>query len=295
MNKSKKTAFDTLNVGNAQILTHKTHPLKLHDPYHTVLTLSWTRFFILLLFAFFVVNMFFGTIYWLIPGSVVNTSHENFLNYFFFSIETLATVGYGVMSPANLAGHIVASFEILSGMVAVALVTGIVFVRFSKPTARILFSDVAVIRNFEGNRVLMIRIANERYNQIVEATAKLNLVRMEINTQGERFLRIHDLPLVRERSPVFRLTWTLIHTIDTSSPLFGQEPEMLAETYSRITLNVTGQDETMAAPVFASKIYEAEDLAFDYRFVDILNITSDGQRIINLTKFHNIVEDTLET
>jgi inward rectifier potassium channel len=278
----------TVRVGNTQILTHGRHRSQLRDPYHLVLTLTWPRFFATLVLAFILVNLLFASAYWLLPGSVANAREGVFFDYFFFSIETLATVGYGVTSPASLHGHIVASIEILTGMVGVALTTGLVFARFSKPTARILFSNRAIIRDFEGERVLMLRMANERYNRIVEATATLSLVRTEVNPQGETFVRIHDLRLMRERTPVFALTWTLIHPIDERSPLHGKDAAQLAASGSRILVSVNGHDETMAASVYAGSSYEAEDIVFDGRFVDILRTTPEGERVVDLTRFHDI-------
>ncbi len=288
MNGNHKPGTHTIRVGDTQVLTHGRRQSKLRDPYHLVLTLTWPQFFGALVLAFTLVNLVFGTAYWLLPGSVVNARQGVFLDYFFFSIETLATVGYGVMSPASLAGHVVASFEILTGMVSIALITGLVFARFSKPTARILFSHRAVIRDFEGQRVLMMRIANERHNRIVEASATLSLVRNEVNAQGESFVRIHDLRLLRERTPVFALTWTLIHPIDERSALYGVNAAQLVSARARILVSVTGHDETMAASVFANSDYEAEDLVFDARFVDILSATPEGSRTIDLTRFHDI-------
>ena len=285
---SRSKRVRKVKVGDTQILTHGRSHESLRDVYHLVLTLSWPQFFGGLLLAFIFVNLLFGTAYWLVPGSVTNAREGQFLDYFFFSIETLATVGYGVMSPASLSGHVVASFEILTGMVGVALTTGLVFARFSKPTARILFSNRAVIRDFEGERVLMLRIANERHNRIVEAMATLSLVRAEVSPQGESYFRIHDLKMVRERTPVFALTWTLIHPIDERSPLYGLDSAQMKRSRSRIVVSVTGHDENMAASVYAGSDYEAEDLVFDGRFVDILSTTPDGERLVDLTRFHDI-------
>lgn len=288
MNKSRKSSIRAVRVGDTRVLVQGRRQSKLRDPYHLVLSLSWPRFYGALVLAFCLVNLVFGTIYWLLPGSVANARDGVFLDYFFFSIETLATVGYGAMSPASLHGHLVASIEILTGMVGVALVTGLVFARFSRPTARILFSDRAVIRDFEGQRVLMLRIANERYNRIVEATATLSLVRVEVNAQGESFVRIHDLRLLRETTPVFALTWTLIHPIDERSPLFGLDAAQLAASRSRILASVRGHGENMAASVYAGCEYAADELVFDGRFVDILGLDPDGGRVVDLTRFHDI-------
>ena len=277
----------SFRVGDTQILTHGPKLGQLRDPYHLVLALSWPKFFGALILSFALVNLFFGALYWLLPGSVANARDGVFIDYFFFSIETLATVGYGVMSPATLAGHVVASVEILAGMVGIALITGLVFARFSKPTARILFSQSAVIRNFDGGRVLMVRIANERYNRIVEATATMSLVRTEISDHGESFVRIHDLRLIREGTPVFALTWSLMHRIDEQSPLQGLDRDQLLGSRSGIVVSVTGHDETMAASVHAVKDYSADDVIFDGRFADILSVTPEGDRRVDMTRFHD--------
>jgi len=288
MLKPNKKSFRTLQVGDTQILTDGQKRNALHDPYYLILNLSWPSFFSVLVTGFILLNLAFGTIYWLLPGSVANTKEGSFLNYFFFSVETLATVGYGVMSPASLSGHIVATIEIITGMAGLAVTTGLVFARFSKPTARILFSKNVLIRDFEGSRVLMFRIANERHNRIVEANATVSLVREEVNEQNENFIRIHDLKLVRERTPVFAMTWTLMHRIDENSPLFGSSAKTLASSRSRITVSVGGHDETIAATVYANFNYYADDIIFEARFVDILTYLPNGGRTINMTRFHEI-------
>jgi len=278
----------TVRVGDMQVWTRDHRLGRWRDPYHLVLTVSWPCYFGALVAAFVLVNLLFGSLYWALPGSVANARADVFSDYFFFSIETLATVGYGVMAPASLGGHIVAAVEILTGMIGIALTTGLAFARFAKPTARILFSGRAVIRDFDGARVLMLRMANERYNRIVEATAKLSLVRSEVDAAGETFIRIHDLRLLRERTPVFALTWTLIHPIDATSPLHGFNAAQLTANRSRVVVSVAGHDETMAAAVHAGREYAAEDLMFDSRFVDILRLTPEGERVVDLTRFHDI-------
>ena len=288
MLKPNKKSFRTLQVGDTQILTDGQKRNALHDPYYLILNLSWPSFFSVLVTGFILLNLAFGTIYWLLPGSVANTKEGSFLNYFFFSVETLATVGYGVMSPASLSGHIVATIEIITGMAGLAVTTGLVFARFSKPTARILFSKNVLIRDFDGSRVLMFRIANERHNRIVEANATVSLVREEVNEQNENFIRIHDLKLVRERTPVFAMTWTLIHRIDENSPLYENSSKTLTANRSRISVSVGGHDETIAATVYANFNYFAEDIIFDARFVDILTYLPNGGRAINMTRFHEI-------
>jgi inward rectifier potassium channel len=276
-----------VRVGESQVLRFGRYRLQFGDPYHFVLTLSWPRFFVLLVVAFLAINLAFGFAYWVVDGSVVNAHAGSFFDCMFFSIETLATVGYGVMSPGSIYAHVVASIEILCGMVFLAIVTGLVFARFSRPTARILFSDRMVVGEFDGARALMVRIANERHNRIVEATARLTLIRNETAVGGERFVRIRDLPLMRDRTPVFAMTWTLVHRIDADSPLFGWDPNQMAAAESRILLSVQGHDETMAATVYAGDAYRVEDIDYDSRYVDIIGSNDEGQSVIDLTRFHD--------
>ena len=264
------------------------------DLYHVVLSLTWPRFFAALVVVFLLVNFAFGTLYWLLPDSVGNARPGEFLDRFFFSVETLATVGYGEMAPATIAGHVVACIEILTGMVGIALTAGLVFARFSRPTARVLFSRSVVVRDFNGERVLMLRMANERQNRIVEATARLTLVRTEITLEGETIVGLHDLRLSRDRNPVFALTWTLIHPIDDGSPLRGRDAAQLAAEQARLVVSVAGHDETMAASVFTGREYAAEDLVFGGRFVDILHMGSDGERVVDMTRFHDVERPGLQ-
>ena len=147
-NKNHKTG--SVRIGNTSVLIHGKRPSRLADPYHFVLKLSWPKFYAVLIAAFAAINVLFGTLYWLLPGSVANVSPGSYIDYVVFSIETLTTVGYGAMSPATTAGHVLASIEILVGMIGIAVTTGVIFARFAKPTARCMFSNHALIRVFEG-------------------------------------------------------------------------------------------------------------------------------------------------
>ena len=260
----------------------------LADPYHFILTLSWPRFFALAAFGFLLLNALFGVAYWIDPGSVANARPTQFLDYLFFSIETFATVGYGVMAPQNAYGHVVASCEIFVGMMGIALITGLVFARFSKPRARITFSRNLVMRRFDGQPALMVRLANQRANRIMEATASMHMVRNEITADGESFVRVHDLSLLRGNSPAFSLTWTLIHPIDAASPLHGWPLTRVEEAGTRIIVKVSGHDETMAATVHAIEQYAPDAIAVDHRFVDIITTAADGKRTVDLSRFHDV-------
>lgn len=287
MQKRRDTPI-AVRVGETEIYKIGTRRLDLSDLYHVILTLSWPRFFALVVAFFLLVNLAFAAAYSAVEGSVANARPGSFADLFFFSIETLATVGYGAMSPGSLYGHVVSSVEILAGMMSLAIVTGLIFSRFSKPTARIMFSDQALIREFEGGPVLMLRVANERHNRIVEAHATLGLTREEKTREGESYFRIYDLPLVRGHTPVFALTWTLLHRIDASSPLHGWSRERLAEARARISVSITGYDETMVATVHSLHDYPAGQIRFDARFADVVLTGPNGERMIDLRRFHDL-------
>jgi inward rectifier potassium channel len=261
------------------------------DAYHTILTLSWPRFFALIFGVYLVVNLIFASAYYIVPGTIINARPGSFVDAFFFSIETLATVGYGVMSPATVYGHMVASTEILLGMLVVAMLTGLLFARFSRPTARVLFSEVAVITTFDGNRTLMIRAGNERNNLILEASARITLVRKERTKEGETFYRVHDLKLIRDRNSAFAMSWTIMHIIDESSPLFGKNAGDLEIDEAMLHVAISGQDETLNDTVHARQTYEPENVVYDNHFADILFERESGKWSVDFTKFHDVKPD----
>ena len=265
------------------------------DTYHTVLTLSWPRFFALLFGVYLLVNLFFATLYFIVPGTILNTRPGSFVDHFFFSIETLATVGYGVMSPATAYGHTIASIEILLGMLVIAILTGLLFARFSRPTARVMFSEVAVVTNFNGNRVLMLRAANERNNLILEASVRVNLIRREKTLEGETFYRVYDLKLDRDRSSAFAMSWTIMHKIDESSPLYRHTTEDLIVEDMVMHVAISGQDETLNDTVHARQAYQPQHIVFDSHFADILFEHENGDWGIDYNKFHDVLPDAGST
>ncbi|HEY8024514.1 MAG TPA: ion channel [Burkholderiaceae bacterium] len=261
------------------------------DTYHTILTLSWPRFFLLVFGVYMVVNLIFATLYSLVPGTIVNARPDSLVDLFFFSIETLATVGYGVMSPATVYGHVIASTEIVLGMLVTAVLTGLLFARFSRPTARVLFSRVMVVTKFNGVSTLMVRAGNERNNLILEASVRATLIRRERTLEGETFYRFYDLKLDRERSSAFALSWTIIHKIDETSPLHGKTAEDLLLDEALFHVAISGQDETLNDTVHARQSYEPEDIIFGSHFADILFERESGKWALDFTKFHDVKAD----
>jgi len=279
-------------MGTSQIKRVGLGPRYWGDIYHWMLTLSWPRFFLLVGVLYMFTNVAFALAFYLVPGSVSNARPGSFLDTFFFSIETLATVGYGYMNPGSTYGHIVASTEILLGMVEVATVTGLLFARFSRPTSRIMFSDVAVITPFNGVPTLMLRTGNERGNLILEASVRATLIRREMTLEGQIFTRFYDLELERERSGVFALTWTILHKIDESSPFWGKTKEDLQKEGATLSVAVSGTDDTLNDFVHARQTYAAEHIFFNHHFADIMSDKLDGNvRILDYSKFHDIYPD----
>lgn len=261
------------------------------DLYHWMLALSWPQFFLFIGIGYLLTNLAFAAVYFAVPGSVANARPDSFIDVFFFSIETMATVGYGFMNPGTLFGHLVASCEILLGMLEVAVVTGLMFARFSRPTSRIMFSKVAVVSNYNGTPTLMIRTGNERNNLIFDAAVRAFIVRREPTLEGQEFTHIYDLELERQTTSVFALSWTVMHRIDESSPLFGKTTADLQAEGSTLTVSISGMDDTLHENVHARHSYGPEDLHFGQRFADIFSAPVGDVRIIDFHKFHDTVPD----
>jgi inward rectifier potassium channel len=255
------------------------------DAYHVILALNWLQFFLFIVILYVAANLGFALIYQLQPGSIANVT-RGYLDYLFFSIETFSTVGYGYMYPATVYAHIVSSVEIFIGLLSVALVTGLMFARFSRPRARILFSKVAVIGRFDGAPTLMVRVANERHNPILQADVSMTLIRVEITADGEKFRRQHDLRLMRHHSAAFALSWTIMHPITDESPLHGWTHQDMIKSDLLIAVSVIGLDEILEQNVHARGEYNADSILIDRRFVDIL-IPQEGRTILDLTRFHD--------
>jgi inward rectifier potassium channel len=280
----------TMNIGQTEVTKLGVHRYNWHDTYHIIMSLTWPQFFAGAVTVYLLANCVFATAYY-IGDHAINNAHS-FTDCFFFSVETLATVGYGNMSPATFYGHCVATAEIISGMLSMAVITSVVFARFSKPTARIMFSRVAVISNQNGLPTLMFRVANERRSYILEAVASVVLIRDEKSAEGATLRRFYDLRLERSRSPMFALSWQIMHTIDETSPLYGVTAQAIEEGDMRFAVTLSGMDETFAAAVTARHSYAHEDILFERRFVDIFSEGEHRRHLyVDLGRFHEVEPD----
>jgi inward rectifier potassium channel len=276
-----------LTVGSRQIITQGLEPNLWKDFYHNAMTVTWPAFLGVLTAAFLVLNAVFAALYWLGDAPVANAKNGDIVDLFFFSVETTTTVGYGDMHPQTVYGHLVATVEGFISVVLLAAMTGLVFARFSRPQARLLFSRNPVIATHNGVPALMFRIANERNNFISDARIKLWVLRPTVTPEGRTITRFFRMPLERDENPAFALSWTLYHLIDAESPLFGITEEQLAESVMNFIVSVNGLDETSAQTVHGRHSYAAQDVIVGHEYVDILGVREDGLRRIDYSKFHD--------
>ena len=260
------------------------------DTYHFMMTIPVVGLLFGLAGAWIAANGVFACLYLLFPNDIANARPGSFADAFFFSVQTMATIGYGNMFPQDLAANLIATAETVYGMMTMALSTGLLFARVSRPTARITFSRIAVIDDFGGTPHVMFRVANLRRNQIVEARMRFYVLRMEVTPEGHEMRRFHDLELVRDHTPVFALTWTVMHRIDEASPLNGVTPELMASEDMTLVCTMTGTDETFAQTVYARYAYSAETVRWGARFADIFTVHPDGRRAVDYTRFHDVID-----
>lgn len=263
--------------------------VRLGDLYIRLLAASWRQLGLLFIASYLFINSFFGLIYLAVADGIENAHRGSFRDSFFFSVQTLSTIGYGKLVPISLTANVVVACETMIGILFAAVVTGLVFSKFSRPTARVLFSDVAVINLFYGVPHLMLRVANERNNRIVDARMQVTVLRKETSAEGHVMRRFYDLHLVREQIPILQLSWTVMHKMDESSPLYGLTRARLEEWDAEFIVSLSGLDETFSQTVHARHSYIAEDIVFDATFVDIIRRRDEGNDIeIDLSKIHDV-------
>jgi inward rectifier potassium channel len=254
------------------------------DPYYWLMEIRWPAFIGTIVLAFVLLNLLFGIVYAAIPGSLANAERGSLADAFFFSVDTLATVGYGNMYPASRIGHAVASVEILLGLFFAATVTGLIFARFSRPRKGLLFSRYAVIGRYEGQRALMVRAAWTRSYPLIDATAQLSWLESAEMIDGKRFRRLRELELVRSHNPMLGLGWTLIH-------ILPEDSDMLAalERNERVmlTASVSGTDMLLASPSQSLQRYGRAEIRTDHEFVEMISEDETGLRL-DLTRLHQV-------
>ena len=260
------------------------------DISHRCMTATWPAFIAGAALVFIAFNAVFALFYWIGDQPIANVPGGAYIDYLYFSIETLSTAGYGDMHPQTHYGHFIATVELFTGIFSMSLMTGLIFARFSRPNARLLFADNPVISNHEGKPTLMVRLANERHNIIGNATAKLWLLKNVVTAEGGSFRRFYELPLMRNEHPALALSWTLYHVIDEDSPLYGQTAEDLDATSVSLAVVVSGYDVVAAQTVHARRSYNHAAILFGRSYVDILGTQDDGRLRLDYGRFHDTEE-----
>lgn len=278
---SRDGTFDVVRAGVAHA------PWR--DAYHLLLTLPWPIFLGGMGLMYFLINALFALAYLAGGNGIENARPGSFADAFFFSVQTMASIGYGAMYPRTTYANILVVIEALLGLLALAIATGLMFARFARPTARVMFSNVAVIAPHNGLPTLMFRMANQRRNSILEAEIRLILVRNEQTQEGELMRRFQDLDLARSRNPIFALTWTAMHPITPNSPLYGYSLEDLETIEAELIVTLVGLDETFGQTIHARHSYIPQEMLWDMRFVDLLAKTADGRRLVNYRVFHQVM------
>lgn len=258
------------------------------DLYHRALTISWPRLGIWSSALYVGMNAMFAMLYLMQPNSITGARPGSFADAFFFSVQTMGTIGYGVLSPATLYANVLVTCESILGMVIVAVATGLMFARISIPRSKIRFGRYAVVGPFQSIPTLQFRIANERRNKILQAEVTVTLLRFETTAEGVIMRRFYDLDLVRSRSPVFELTFSLMHAITPSSPLAHATAASLEAEQAELVVSVAGLDETMGQTIHARYSYQWDEVLWGYRFVDIFTRLGSSSTVLEMDRFNEV-------
>lgn len=231
----------------------------------------------MLLAAVYVIgNFVFGALYSLDPAGFSDDPSAGYWDAFFFSVQTMSTIGYGAMHPRSVYVHGLVTSETVFSLLGLAIANGLMFAKFARPRARVMFTRTMVVNRRNGKRCLMLRAANARTTEVVEARLRLAMLRTEVSTEGHRMRKIFDLPLLRDSTPLFTLSWLLIHEIDENSPLHGLDAAAIADDHCLFIVTMSGTDSTLSETVHARHIYTHADVLWGTRFVDVMETLPDG-------------------
>lgn len=258
------------------------------DLYIRLIEISWGRLLGLAICYYLCVNALFAGLYLLGEAPISGVEAPSFARYFFFSVQTLSTIGYGAMSPQTDYGHVIVTVESFCGLISVALMSGVVFAKASRPTANLKFSDVAVVCQHNGQPTLMFRVANMRGKEIVEASMRVSLLKGETSAEGNTMRRIHDLELIRDQSPAFILSWQAMHVIDERSPLYGVSADEMVQDGMMLLITLMGYEGAYAQTVHARHEYYPDQVRWGHRLVDVISRRPDYSVVLDLRRFHDI-------
>ncbi|WP_310413423.1 ion channel [Chamaesiphon sp. OTE_8_metabat_110] len=258
------------------------------DPYHLLLTVPWLGFVAIVSLTYLLLNTLFALAYLAGGDCLEGARAGSFSDAFFFSVQTLASIGYGAIHPKTFYANSIVTVESIASLLLIAVLTGLAFARFSRPIAKVLFSNFIIITTHNSQPTLMFRVANERHNFILEAHAQIYLIIDEVTDEGEFMRRIHELKLLRQRTPSLVLTWTLMHPIDADSPLYGLDAQDLQRLDANISVLISGVDETVAYTITARHVYATQEILFDRSFENIIHKSDNGDRYFDYSLFHQV-------
>jgi len=261
------------------------HPLT--DLHHFLLKARWPVLLGILGATYLLLVFLFALLFYFGKGSVTNGG--SFLDAYFFSVQTLSTIGYGTMAPASYYGHVLVTIEAFVGMVGMALMTGLIFAKFTQPRPGIVFSNNAVIANRDGTPRLMFRAGNSRGHDIVDASVRVTFVISDRTDEGEPIRRFQPMVVERPETGLLPLAWTIIHSIRETSPLYGLDREALARLSPEIIVVINGYDNSTGHAIHARRSYVADEIVWDMRFADMLATCSDGRIVADYRKLHELV------
>lgn len=262
------------------------------DFYHFLMGTTWRRLLGLFACAYLIINALYAILYLLGgEGTLLNVRPGSFADAFWFSVETFATIGYGVFAPRSFYAHVLVTTESFAGLLSAALATGIVFAKFSRPTARVLFSKCAVTFVRNGQPALAFRVGNLRNASLVDVRVKVHALIDEVSKEGHEMRRAYALKLERTQMPVFLLAWNILHPIDDESPLRGIDGSNVIERLVSLIVTFSGVDDTMVQTVHARHVYTPQDIRFGTRFADMMDRSNPQKLIVDYSRFDTVEPD----
>ena len=280
--------------GNLNVHGPRNLQERIRDIYHYLFSLSWPKFFIHVLGGYLFINLIFGVFYFLLGVTPVDghglEGWARFKEDFFLSVETLTAIDYGRIQPSGWLTYVLKTMQALLGILTLAIITGLFYARFSRPMAKLIFSNKAIIGSHNGVLYFYFRVANQRLNQIAEARITLTMSQNEVSKEGEYNRKFYNLKLDRDYSPLFALSWTVRHPIDKDSPLHGMTEKAMRDAQITIGASLTGIDETFSQPIIGRHVYTVEDIVYKKRFKDIIQ-WHDRRVFIDIKSIHEVYEE----
>ncbi len=260
-----------------------------NDLYVNSLSSSWRRLIFAIILFYITINSIFAGLYLLEEGGIENARAGSFQDAFFFSVQTLATIGYGKMAPITTFTNILVTIEALMGLSGLAVATGVIFSKISRPSTRILFGNFALISSYKNTNCFVFRLGNLRTSQIADPMIKAVFICDELSHDGSVRRAFHDLKLLRNNVPLLMPSWTLRHVIEKDSPLFEMKKEDLEKKNIEIIVSLVGFDETLSQTVHTHHSYVASEIKFGGNFVDIISWDKQGHTNVDYKRFHDVV------